>query len=72
MPTHSRNDADLETSPQSGSYRNGEVNTTYLIWDGQIVDANGDPAEVVMYVSVQCLLVRSHHDFRQPPTMVYP
>ena len=45
----------------------------YLIWDGQIVDANGDPAEVVMYVSVQleCLLVRSHH-FRQPPTMVYP
>jgi len=26
----------------------------YLIWDGQIVDANGDPAEVVMYVSVQC------------------
>jgi len=43
----------------------------YLIWDGQIVDANGDPAEVVMYVSVQCLLVRSHR-FRQPPTMAYP
>jgi len=29
----------------------------YLIWDGQIVDADGDPAEVVMYVPVQCLLV---------------
>ena len=35
----------------------------YLIWDGQIVDANGDPAEVVMYVSVQCLLVRSLTSF---------
>ena len=29
----------------------------YLIWDGQIVNANGDPAEVIMYVPVQCLLV---------------
>jgi len=38
----------------------------YLIWDGQIVDANGDPADVVMYVSA---LIRSHH-FRQPPTVV--
>ena len=28
----------------------------YLIWDGQIVDADGDPAEVVMYASIQRLI----------------
>ena len=51
LPAHSRNHADLDTSPQPGSYRIGEVSTMYLIWDGQIVDADGDPAEVVMYAS---------------------
>ena len=52
----SRVDIDFRTSSQPGPSRNeteGEVNTAYLIWDSQIVDADGDPAEVFMYVSVQ-------------------
>jgi len=44
-------DTDFGISPQPTPSRNeshGEVNTTYLVWDSRIVDADGDPADTVM------------------------